>query len=219
LNKPLAQQICAMGQRHGAARRFGTSFVYKQTGIGAARERFFQKRLQLPRLASAGYIDRCRSSIVGASISIGWATASRPPSLSRMTIRFLHGVGHPLLAGLRRRLQYVGAISSREFILQPMSFANSGHAEARLADHLRRGVRRACLQHAVERGNLLDVLRQPYIEAARAKGLPGPPGCFLKHPSPTHCIRWSCTRASPCPYMLSGELEVAIVLGIRPLGR
>ena len=67
------------------------------------------------------------------------------------------------------------------------------------------------------RGNLLDVLRQPYIEAARAKGVPGHK-VVLKHAVPNALHPLVMYQGVAMPYMLSGELEVAIVLGIPTIG-
>ena len=69
----------------------------------------------------------------------------------------------------------------------------------------------------VMRGNLLDVLRQPYIEAARAKGVPGH-RVVLKHAVPNALHPLVMYQGVAMPYMLSGELEVAIVLGIPTIG-
>jgi peptide/nickel transport system permease protein len=69
----------------------------------------------------------------------------------------------------------------------------------------------------VMRGNLLDVLRQPYIEAARAKGLPGHT-VVLKHAVPNALHPLIMYQGIAMPYMLSGELEVAIVLGVPTIG-
>ena len=69
----------------------------------------------------------------------------------------------------------------------------------------------------VMRGNLLDILRQPYIEAARAKGVPGHK-VVLKHAVPNAIHPLVMYQGVAMPYMLSGELEVAIVLGIPTIG-
>jgi len=69
----------------------------------------------------------------------------------------------------------------------------------------------------VMRGNLLDVLRQPYIEAARAKGLPERTVVF-KHAVPNALHPLVMYQGVILPYMVSGELEVAIVLSIPTIG-
>ena len=114
--------------------------------------------------------------------------------------------------------QYVGAISSREYIFAPMSFA-------KLWDTLKHvwpiifvaAFGGLAYNMRVMRGNLLDVLRQPYIEAARAKGLPGRT-VVLKHAVPNALHPLVMYQGVAMPYMLSGELEVAIVLGIPTIG-
>ena len=114
--------------------------------------------------------------------------------------------------------QHIGAISSREFIFQPMSFA-------KLWDTLKHvwpiifvaAFGGLAYNMRVMRGNLLDVLRQPYIEAARAKGVPGHT-VVLKHAVPNALHPLVMYQGVAMPYMLSGELEVAIVLGIPTIG-
>ena len=114
--------------------------------------------------------------------------------------------------------QYVGAISSREYIFAPISFA-------KLWDTLKHvwpiifvaAFGGLAYNMRVMRGNLLDVLRQPYIEAARAKGLPGHQ-VVLKHAVPNALHPLVMYQGVAMPYMLSGELEVAIVLGIPTIG-
>ncbi|SEQ94222.1 peptide/nickel transport system permease protein [Faunimonas pinastri] len=69
----------------------------------------------------------------------------------------------------------------------------------------------------VMRGNLLDVLRQPFIEAARAKGLPERK-VILKHAVPNAIHPLVMYQGVIMPYMISGELETAIVLSVPTIG-
>ena len=113
---------------------------------------------------------------------------------------------------------YIGSLYSPEYIFEPMSFAKLWDllkhvwpilfvaAFGGLAYNMR-----------VMRGNLLDVLRQPFIEAARAKGLPGHT-VVLKHAVPNALHPLVMYQGIAMPYMLSGELEVAIILAIPTIG-
>ena len=114
--------------------------------------------------------------------------------------------------------QYIGAIYSREFIFAPFSLAKLWD----LLKHVWPIIFVATFgglayNMRVMRGNLLDVLRQPYIEAARAKGLPGST-VVLKHAVPNALHPLIMYQGIAMPYMLSGELEVAIVLGVPTIG-
>lgn len=67
------------------------------------------------------------------------------------------------------------------------------------------------------RGNLLDVMKMQYIETARAKGL-SRRTVLIKHAIPNAIHPVVMNIGSRFDYMIKGELEIAIVLGIPTLG-
>ncbi|WCE28836.1 ABC transporter permease [Vibrio sp. SCSIO 43137] len=67
------------------------------------------------------------------------------------------------------------------------------------------------------RGNLLDVMKMQYIETARAKGLTNNRVLF-KHAVPNALHPVIMNLGSRFDYMIKGEIEIAIVLGIPTLG-
>lgn len=69
----------------------------------------------------------------------------------------------------------------------------------------------------VMRGNLIDVLKLQYIETARAKGLPERT-VVMKHAVPNALHPLIAYQGVAFPYMLAGEIEVAIVLAIPTIG-
>ncbi len=69
----------------------------------------------------------------------------------------------------------------------------------------------------IMRSNLLDVMRQPFIEAARAKGL-SPAAVTFKHAVPNALHPLVMHQGVIMPYMISGELEVALILSIPTVG-
>ena len=69
----------------------------------------------------------------------------------------------------------------------------------------------------VMRGNLLDVLGAQYVQTARSKGL-RENTVVLKHAVPNALHTIVAYQGTVLPYMLQGELEVAIVLGLPTLG-
>jgi peptide/nickel transport system permease protein len=69
----------------------------------------------------------------------------------------------------------------------------------------------------VMRANLLDVLNAQYIETARAKGLPEG-AVILKHALPNALHPLVAYQGVVLPYMLTGEIEVAIVFGLATVG-
>ena len=67
------------------------------------------------------------------------------------------------------------------------------------------------------RGNLLDVMRHQYIETARAKGLSNRRVIFL-HAVPNALHPVIMNQGARFDYMVKGEIEIAIVLGIPTVG-
>ena len=68
----------------------------------------------------------------------------------------------------------------------------------------------------VMRGNLLDVLGSQYVQTARSKGL-RERTVILKHAVPNALHTIVAYQGTALPYILQGELEVAIILGMPTL--
>jgi len=69
----------------------------------------------------------------------------------------------------------------------------------------------------VMRANLLDVLNAQYVETARAKGL-SPSAVVLRHAVPNALHPLVAYQGVVLPYMLTGEIEAAIVFGLPTVG-
>ncbi|MBK8083166.1 MAG: ABC transporter permease [Devosia sp.] len=69
----------------------------------------------------------------------------------------------------------------------------------------------------VMRANLLDVLNAQYVETARAKGL-SEGAVIMKHAVPNALHPLIAYQGVVLPYMLTGEIEVAIVFGLATVG-
>jgi len=69
----------------------------------------------------------------------------------------------------------------------------------------------------VMRGNLLDVLNAQYVETARAKGLPES-SVIMRHAVPNALHPLVAYQGVIMPYMMTGEIEVAIVFGLATVG-
>ena len=69
----------------------------------------------------------------------------------------------------------------------------------------------------VMRGNLLDVLNAQYVETARAKGLPEG-AVIMRHAVPNALHPLVAYQGVVLPYMLTGEIETAIVFGLATVG-
>jgi peptide/nickel transport system permease protein len=68
----------------------------------------------------------------------------------------------------------------------------------------------------VMRGNLLDVLGAQYVQTARAKGLKES-AVIMKHAVPNAMHTIVAYQGTVLPYMMAGELEAAIILGLPTL--
>jgi peptide/nickel transport system permease protein len=69
----------------------------------------------------------------------------------------------------------------------------------------------------VMRANLLDTLNAQYIETARAKGLPES-AVIMRHAVPNALHPLIAYQGIALPYMLTGEIEVAIVFSLATVG-
>lgn len=69
----------------------------------------------------------------------------------------------------------------------------------------------------VMRANLLDTLNAQYVETARAKGLPES-AVVMRHAVPNALHPLIAYQGVVLPYMLTGEIEVAIVFGLATIG-
>lgn len=220
LNRPLVEQYAQWMSGMVLRGDFGTSYVYNKPVTELLGERFWRTLAIAAACHLLATLIGVGLGIVGAVYQhrLGDRVASTIAFLGMTIPRFFMAllilywlafvVGYP----------YIGAISSREFILQPMSLD-------KLWDMLKHvwpiilvaAFGGLAYNMRVMRGNLLDVLRQPYIEAARAKGVPGHQ-VVLKHAVPNALHPLVMYQGVAMPYMLSGELEVAIVLGIPTIG-
>jgi peptide/nickel transport system permease protein len=112
----------------------------------------------------------------------------------------------------------IGSLNSPAYIFQPWSLAKLWD----LVRHVWPVVLVATFgglayNLRVMRANLLDVMRQPFIETARAKGL-SRLAVVLKHAVPNALHPLVMHQGVILPYMISGELEVALVLSIPTIG-
>lgn len=69
----------------------------------------------------------------------------------------------------------------------------------------------------VMRGNLLDTLNAQYVETARAKGLPEST-VIMRHAVPNALHPLIMYQGVVLPYMLTGEIEVAIIFALPTVG-
>ena len=130
---------------------FGTSFVYNKPVTDLLGERFWRTLAIAATCHLLATLIGVGLGIIGAVYQHRWGDriASTIAFLGMTIPRFFMALVILYWLAFVVGYQYVGAISSREYIFAADVVRQAvGHAEARLADHLRRRLRRARLQHA-----------------------------------------------------------------------
>lgn len=220
LNDPLPVQYAKWIGGIVARGDFGPSFVQNRPAAEIISERIWWTlgiALVCHILAT---VIGCGLGIVAAVNQHRWGDrAATVIAFLGMTIpRFFMALVILYLLAFVWRSPTIGSLFSAPYVFAPWSFAKFLDLAAHvwpivliatfggLAYNLR-----------VMRGNLLDVLRQPFVEAARAKGLPERK-VIMKHAVPNAVHPLVMNQGLIMPYMVSGELEAAIILAIPTIG-
>lgn len=143
-----------------------------------------------------------------------------------MTIpRFLLALIILYLLAYKLNVQEIGSFYSSKFGGQPywLGFMDFNWAKlGNLIQHIWPVIAVATIgglayNMRVMRANLLDTLNAQYVETARAKGL-GEGAVILRHAVPNALHPLIAYQGVVLPYMLTGEIEVAIVFGLATIG-
>ncbi|HVY51816.1 MAG TPA: ABC transporter permease [Devosia sp.] len=199
---------------------FGQSLYYNRPVGDVVAER-------LPRTILLALT--CHLLASGIGISLGIVAATRQyswvdtlfgvVSFLGMTIpRFLMALIIIYILAFRLNVQEIGSFFSAKYGGAPWSWAKF----VDLVQHIWPVVFIATFgglayNMRVMRGNLLDVLNAQYVETARAKGL-SQSAVVLKHAVPNALQPLVAYQGVALPYMLTGEVEVAIVFGLPTVG-
>jgi peptide/nickel transport system permease protein len=180
-------------------------------------------RERLPRTILLALAAHAISSVVGIVIGIyiaqrqyGWADnlaaffAFILTSVPRFSLALI--VAYILIFGLGQ--QHVSSFFSPQYVLAPWSWA-------KFVDFVKHiwpvifiaGLGGVAQNMRVMRGNLLDVLNSQYVTTARSKGL-RERRVINRHAVPNALHAIIMYQGAVLPYMVQGELEVAIVLSI-----
>ncbi len=199
---------------------FGHSYFYnKDVGIVVAD--------RLPATIALALVCHILASVLGIGLGIiaatrqySWAdTLLGVISFLGMTVpRFLLAIIILYLLVFRLNVSEVGMFFSAKYGGQPWSWDKF----VNLVQHVWPVVFIATFgglayNMRVMRGNLLDVLNSQYVETARAKGLPES-GVIMRHAVPNALHPLLAYQGVALPYMLTGEIEVAIVFGLATVG-
>ena len=200
--------------------RFGFSFAYKKDVGELIAER-------LPRTFLLALAAHVVSTFLGVSIGIYAATHQYRLGDNIATLVAFMGTAVPrfFLALIVvywmifvMEQQHVRSFFSPHFVLAPWSVAKAIDLLAHIWPViLIAGIGGLARNMRVMRGNLLDVLNAQYVTTARAKGLQEG-RVTLKHAVPNALHPLIMYQGLALPYMIQGELEAAIVLGLPTVG-
>ena len=220
LNAPLPLQY--VNWVSGIVTRFdvGQSFYYNRPVGDIVAER-------LPRTILLALTCHILASVIGITLGIVAATRQYSwvdtlfgvVSFLGMTIpRFLLALIIIYILAFKLNVQELGSFNSAYYGGQPWSWGKF----VDLVQHVWPVVFIATFgglayNMRVMRANLLDVLNAQYIETARAKGL-SQSAVILKHAVPNALHPLIAYQGVVLPYMMTGEIEVAIVFGLATVG-
>lgn len=116
------------------------------------------------------------------------------------------------------RQSHLTSFFSPEYAVAPWSWAKFGNFVTHIWPVvLVAGLGGVARNMRVMRGNLLDVLNAQYVTTARSKGL-RERHVMWRHAVPNALHPMVAYQGTALPYMLQGELEVTIVMGMATLG-
>jgi peptide/nickel transport system permease protein len=206
---------------------FGQSFLYNKPVLDVVVQR-------LPVTIGIALTCHLLASLIGISFGIlaavrqyTWIdTILSIVSFLGMTIpRFLLALIILYLLAYKFNVQEIGSFYSSKFGGQPYWFGWFDFNWAKFGNLIRHiwpviavatfgGL---AYNMRVMRANLLDTLNAQYVETARAKGL-GEGAVILRHAVPNALHPLVAYQGVVLPYMLTGEIEVAIVFGLATIG-
>jgi len=199
---------------------FGYSFYYNKPVAEVVGER-------LPRTLALALICHILASLFGISFGI-WAATRQyswvdnllsTVSFLGMTVpRFLMALVLVYLMVFHYDVSEVGSFFSPQYSGAPWSWAKFtdlvSHVWPVVAIAVFGGL---AYNMRVMRGNLLDTLNAQYIETARAKGL-SEGAVILRHAVPNALHPLVMYQGVVLPYMLTGEIETAIIFSLPTVG-
>ena len=227
LDKPLPVQYVAWIWGIVSRGDFGQSYLYNKPVSDVIMAR-------LPATIGIALICHFLASLFGIGFGILAATRQYSwidtllsfISFLGMTVpRFLMALVILYLLAYKFNVQEIGSFYSSKFGGQPYWLGTLDFNWAKLwnlIQHIWPVVAVATIgglayNMRVMRANLLDTLNMQYVETARAKGL-GEGAVIMRHAVPNALHPLVAYQGVVLPYMLTGEIEVAIVFGLATIG-
>jgi len=199
--------------------QFGYSFAYKRDVGELIAER-------LPRTLALALASHLISTLVGIFIGIYAATHQYSLSDTASTVLAFLGTSIPrfflallILYWLAFSVgaQHFTNFNSPQYAFAPWSWGKFVDTLSHVWPVIAiAGFGGVAQNMRVMRGNLLDTLNMQYVTTARSKGL-SESAVIYKHATPNALHPIIMYQGTVLPYMLAGELEAAIVLGLPTL--
>jgi len=220
LDKPTSTQFFLWVKEMVTAGKFGYSFAYRKDVGSLIADR-------LPKTLLLAVLCHAISTVIGVGLGIFvaprkygfwdnlWAIlAFIFTSVPRFSIAII--ILYILVIDLK--LPSISSFYSPQYVFAPWSLD-------KVLDMLRHiwpvlviaGLGGVARNLRVMRGNLLDVLGSQYVQTARSKGL-REITVIVKHAVPNALHTIVAYQGTVLPYMIQGELEAAIVLGLPTMG-
>jgi len=220
LDKPVGEQFLVWVKGMVTEGKFGYSFAYRKDVGELIAER-------LPKTLLIAVLAHAISTVVGVGLGIFVAPRKYGfwdnlfsiiafifTSVPRFSIAII--VLYVLVIELKQ--PSISSFYSPEYVFAPWSID-------KVLDMFRHiwpvlviaGLGGVARNMRVMRGNLLDVLGAQYVQTARAKGL-REQVVILRHAVPNALHTIVAYQGTVLPYMMQGELEVAIILGLPTMG-
>jgi peptide/nickel transport system permease protein len=220
LDQPVHMQFFTWVRGIVTEGKFGYSFAYRRDAGDIIMDR-------LPKTLMLALAAHLTSTIFGVLAGIyvaprqyGWADniLSVIAFIFTSIPRFFMALVILYVLVFTFRQSHVTSFFSPEYVVAPWSWAKF----VDLMSHiwpviLVAGLGGVARNMRVMRGNLLDVLNAQYVTTARSKGL-HERAVIYKHAVPNALHPMVAYQGTALPYMLQGELEVTIVMGIATLG-
>jgi peptide/nickel transport system permease protein len=198
---------------------FGYSFAYKKDVGELIAER-------LPRTLALALASHLISTLLGIVVGIYAATHQYKLGDVAATVLAFLGTSIPRFFVALLILYFLAfSVGAQHFTnFNSPQYAFAPWSWAKFVDTLSHawpvivvaGFGGVALNMRVMRGNLLDVLNMQYVTTARSKGL-AERSVIYKHATPNALHPIIMYQGTVLPYMLAGELEAAIVLGLPTL--
>jgi peptide/nickel transport system permease protein len=220
LDRPVVEQYFTWIWGIATRGDFGQSFFYNKPVADVVAER-------LPRTILLALVCHILASILGISLGIIAATRQyswvdqliSAISFLGMTVpRFLMALIIVYILVFHFNVSEINSFFSAKYGGQPWSWGKF----VNLLQHIWPVVAIATFgglayNMRVMRGNLLDTLNAQYVETARAKGL-SETSVILKHAVPNALHPLVMYQGVVLPYMLTGEIETAIIFALPTVG-